>query len=480
MSDPTFLSATEIAAEIRRGRMRSREVLDHYLERIERLDETVNAVVTIDADRARVQADAADQAVSHGDQLGPLHGVPMTVKDSFMTAGIRTTSGADQLSDFVPEGDAIAVRRLREAGAIVFAKTNLPVYAGDIQTYNDLFGTTNNPWNLQRSPGGSSGGSAAALAMGFTPLELGSDIGGSIRIPSAMCGVMGHKPSFGILPVHGHIPGLPGTLSQADIAVVGPMARHVEDLELALDILAGPDEWQRVGWRLELPPPRQTSVKEYRIAAWLDDPACEIDAEVRTLLEGAAAALARAGATVSTEARPDIDFGKAVEAFERLISGAMAGAFSPEKIETMAARGTETGPERWSTYNSQRHRAWLSSNERRLQMRRKWFEFYRDWDVMLLPVSPLPAIEHDHSRPMTHRTITVNGESRDYHDQMSWVGVVGAAYLPVTVVPVGRTSTGLPVGIQIVGPHLEDRTTLHMARCLTEIHGGFESPPGFS
>ena len=479
MSDPTHMSATELAAEIREGRLRSREVLDHYLERIDRLDEPVNAVVTLDTDRARQAADVADEAVSGGEKLGPLHGVPMTVKDSFMTAGMRTTAGAKELADFVPENDAIAIRRVREAGAIVFGKTNLPVYAADIQTYNDLFGTTNNPWDLQRSPGGSSGGSAAALAAGFTSLEMGSDIGGSIRIPAAMCGVMGHKPSFGILPVRGHIPGLPGTLTEADIAVVGPMARRVEDLELALEVLAGPKEWQRVGWRLELPPPRRSSTNEYRVAAWLDEPACAVDTEILALLEGAAAALAREGATVSTEARPDIEFGKAIETFERLMAAAMAGAFSLEKIEAMAARGTETGPERWSTYNSQRHRSWLSWNERRLQMRKKWHEFFQDWDVLLLPVCPLSAIEHDHSRPMTHRTITVNGESRDYQDQMHWVGLVGVAYLPVTVVPVGRTSAGLPVGIQIAGPYLEDRTTLDVARRLVEIHGGFEPPPGF-
>jgi amidase len=479
MSDPTFMSATELATEIRHGRLASREVLEHFLERIEQRNEPVNAVVTLDTERARQAADDADEAMACGMELGPLHGVPMTVKDSFMTAGMRTTSGAVQLGDFVPEDDAMAVRRLRAAGAIIFGKTNLPAYAADIQTYNDMFGTTNNPWDLNRSPGGSSGGSAAALAAGFTPLELGSDIGGSIRIPAAMCGVMGHKPSFGILPAGGQIPGSPGTLTEADIAVVGPMARRVEDLELALDVLAGPNDSERVAWRLELPLPRRNSTDGYRIAAWFDEPACQVDAEMRTLLERTAAALAEAGATISTDARPDIDFVKAIEAFERLLAGAMAGAFSHEKIEIMAARGTDSGPERWSSYNSQRHRAWLSSNERRLQLRRKWFEFFRDWDALLLPVCPLPAIEHDHSRPMTHRTITVNGESRDYQSQMHWAGLVGVAYLPVTVVPVGRTSAGLPVGIQIVGPYLEDRTTLDIARRLVEIHGGFEPPPGF-
>ena len=233
MEDVEFSSARAVAAAIASRQISSREVLDHLLDRIAKLDGAINAVVTIDGERARAEATAADDMVARGDELGPLHGVPMTVKDSWETAGMRTTSGAPELREHVPERDAWPVAALRAAGAVVFGKTNLPYYAGDCQTYNDVFGTTNNPFDPERTCSGSSGGSGAALACGFTPLELGSDIGGSIRSPAHVNGVVGHKPSFGIVPSHGHIPGPPGSLSGADIAVGGPMARTVEDCALA-------------------------------------------------------------------------------------------------------------------------------------------------------------------------------------------------------------------------------------------------------
>jgi len=195
MNELAFLSALAIAKEIRERRISSREALDYFLARVAALDRPINSVVTIDDNRARREASAADAALARGEMRGPLHGVPMTVKDSFQTAGMRTTSGAPELAEFVPEEDAWPVARWREAGAIIFGKTNLPVYAGDMQSYNEVFGTTNNPHNFSRTPGGSSGGSAAALACGFTPIELGSDIGGSIRLPSHMSGVTGHKPT---------------------------------------------------------------------------------------------------------------------------------------------------------------------------------------------------------------------------------------------------------------------------------------------
>ncbi|HXW85172.1 MAG TPA: amidase family protein, partial [Candidatus Binataceae bacterium] len=261
MSELAYLSAIAIAERIRSREISSREALDYFLARVEALDKPINSVVTIDAARARREADGADAALSRGEIRGALHGVPMTVKDSFQTAGMRTTSGAPELANFVPQEDAWPVARLRAAGAVIFGKTNLPIYAGDLQSYNEVFGTTNNPHDRSRTPGGSSGGSAAALACGFTPLELGSDNGGSIRLPSHMSGVVGHKPSYGIVPAHGQIPGPPGTLTLADLAVAGPMARTVADLRLGLEILSGPNRWEHRAWRLELPAPRHQSLK---------------------------------------------------------------------------------------------------------------------------------------------------------------------------------------------------------------------------
>ena len=306
MSDLHWLSAIELATEIREGRVSSREALDHLLDRQARLDGPINAVVTIDAPRARAEADAADAARARGELAGPLHGLPMTVKDSLMTAGMRTTSGAPELADNVPTEDSWPVDAMRRAGAVIYGKTNLPIYAGDLQSYNEVFGTTHNPWNVDRTPGGSSGGSGAALAAGFTPLEIGSDIGGSIRFPAHMSGVVGHKPSYGIVPAHGQIPGPPGTLTLADLAVVGPMARTVDDCVLGLDLMAGPNRWDSPAWRLELPPATRTEAKGLRVAAWLDDEFCPVDDDVKTLLAGACTALEGAGAHVDADARPGV------------------------------------------------------------------------------------------------------------------------------------------------------------------------------
>jgi amidase len=476
--DLTWGSARRVAAAIAAGEVASREVLAHQLERIERLDGPLNAVVRLDVEAAEAAASAADEAVARGEPLGPLHGVPVTIKDSFQTAGLITTSGAPELAEFVPERDADPVARYRAAGAVITGKTNLPIWAGDCQSYNEVYGTTANPYDVERTPGGSSGGSGAALAAGFTPLELGSDIGGSIRIPSHWCGVAGHKPSYGIVSARGQIPGLPGTLTQADIAVAGPMARTVADLEVALDVLAGPDDWHASAWSLELPPARHDRLEDFRVAVWLDEPSCPIDAGYRDLLIAAAGALDAAGATVDHSARPAIEFEKGTDTFLRLLSAAEAATWTLAELEEIARSDRREG-DLGIWYAAMRHREWLSANERRLQMRARWREFFADWDAILLPVTPTAAIRHDHSRPMTARTIEVNGETRPYVDNIRWMGLTGVVYLPATVVPVGMTGDGLPVGVQIAGPFLEDRTTLALAGHLEELLGAFTPPPGF-
>ena len=485
-TDFAYETTRRTAAAIAAKEVSARELLDAALARVDRLDRPVNAVVALDADRARAAADAADAAVARGDELGPLHGVPITIKDSFQTEGLVTTSGAPELADFVPERDADPVARYKAAGAIVFGKTNLPIWAGDAQSYNKVYGTTGNPYNIEHTPGGSSGGSGAALAAGYTPLELGSDIGGSIRIPSHWSGVCGHKPSYGVVSALGQIPGMPGTLSQADIAVAGPMARDVDDLEMALDLLAGPDAWNSKAYSLDLPPARHSDISDFRVAVWLDEESCPIDAQYRELLLGAASALESAGATVDTEARPAFTFDKAVDTFLHLLSAAEAGTWTLAEIEEFAASDDSLDGDLGIWYASLRHREWLSWHERRLQQRRRWEEFFSDWDVVLLPVAPTAAVRHDHSRPATTRTITVNGESRPYFDIIKWMGLTGVSWLPATVVPVGMVPAGpgnaggdLPVGVQIAGPFLEDRTTLAVGRFLSEALGGFTRPDGF-
>ncbi|MCP3936820.1 MAG: amidase [Actinomycetia bacterium] len=473
-----YSSAIEQAAAVAAREVSSRELVLAAASRIAEMDTDVNSVVRVDIDAALAAAAEADSAVAAGQDLGPLHGVPLTIKDSFQTKGLITTSGAPELADFVPEVDADPVARYRSAGAVVLGKTNLPIWAGDVQSFNDVYGTTSNPYDLRRSPGGSSGGSAAALAAGLTPLEIGSDIGGSIRNPAGMTGVVGHKPSYGLCSARGQIPGMPGTLTQADIAVVGPMARTVDDVELGLDLLTGPDDWHATAWSAELPPARTTDPKKLRVGAWLDDPGCPVSAEVVALLETAVRSLDELGAAVDVDTRPTLTFEKSVRTFDELIGAALSGGWSLSELEEMAQRDHTQGG-LGVAHAAQRHRSWLASNERRLQLRKRWREFFTEHDVMIMPVSPRPAIEHDHSMPLTKRTIDVDGEARPYTDLMAWMGLTGVVYLPATVVPVGLTADGLPVGAQIVGPFLEDRTPIAVARMLEQTLGGFRRPQGF-
>ncbi len=488
INDLPYLSATETIGLLNDRAISSQELLECLLSRLEQRNGEVNVVVTVDGERALTQAKAVDtaRARSGGDPalaLGPLAGLPITIKDSLMVDGFRTTSGAPELSEFVADRDADSVAGLTGAGAIVYGKTNLPIYAGDVQSFNELFGTSNNPWNLDRTVGGSSGGSAGALAAGFTALEVGSDIAGSIRNPAAMCGVVGHKSSWGIVSGRGQIPGPPGTFTEADIAVVGPMARTVEDCRLALDLMVGPNAWNATAWSLDLPPARRQEPKGLRVAVWADDPYCPVDPEISAAIAQVAGQLEQAGAVISADARPPgFDFAKADRVFEDLLGAALSGGWSAADIEDMAQRTTQGLPVdgglgvRGATI---RHRGWLSANERRLQMRARWREFFQQWDVVLAPISPTVAIAHDHSQPMSARLIDVAGAQRPYVDQMRWMGLFGVVLLPATAVPIGLHSSGLPMGLQVVGPYLEDHTALAVAAMVEETTGGFQRPPGW-
>src|SRR5215212_504442 len=332
-----FASATALVELLTQRQISSRELLENYLARIERLNPALNAIVTFDAERALADADAADRAIARGQSRGPLHGLPITVKDCLATAGLRTTAGARELADYVPAHDADGVGRLRTAGAIIFGKTNLPAFAGDAQSYNDLFGTTNNPWDVRRTPGGSSGGSAAAIAAGLSGLELGSDLGGSLRIPAHFCGVYTLKPTYGIVPLHGHIPPLPGTLADIDVSAIGPLARSASDLDLALSVIAGPDTERGVAWRLDLPPPRGRSLADYHIAVWLDDPYCAVDRDITAVYGHLVTALRGAGATIDMSA-PPISLADGHDVAQRLIQGAMSGWLPDETFQTLVER----------------------------------------------------------------------------------------------------------------------------------------------
>ena len=479
-----FSSATALAGAIRARQVSAVEALDAQLARVAQCNAPLNAVVALDEEGARAHAAAADEALAAGAAIGPLHGVPMTVKDSYETQGLVTTCGVPELAAHVPAADADAVARLRGAGAVIFGKTNAPLMAGDVQTYNAVYGTTNNPWDLERTSGGSSGGAAVALATGMTPLELGSDIGGSIRTPSSWCGVFGHKASWGVVPMRGHIPGPPGSLTVPDLGVGGPLARDPADLALALDVLAAPGDWDAVAWSLELPAARATALADVRIAAWIDDPACPVSDGVRERLDVLVEGLRAAGATVDTGARPALTLEDSVGAYLPLLGGIIGAGFPPpvyDGLRELAASlddGDESPVARFARVMTGSARDVVMSGEWRNQQRAAWRAFFTGFDVLLAPVVPVPAIPHDHSDPMPARMIEVDGAARSYLDLFSWIAPATACLLPATVAPIGRTAAGLPVGVQIIGPFLEDRTTIAFAQALAGAGlAAFEAPP---
>jgi amidase len=485
MNDLAFRSATALLSALEERETSSEELLELFLSRISRLAGTVNAVVTLDADQALAAARRCDGERSRGERRGPLHGLPVTVKDSFETEGIRTTSGGTpELLTHVPVRDADAVARLKAAGAIVFGKTNLSTQAMDIQTYNGAFGTTNNPWDPARTAGGSSGGSAVAMSAGLSSLELGSDLSGSIRIPSTFCGVFGHRPSFGIIPTRGHIPGPPGTLAAPDLETAGPIARSAEDLDLAVRLLAGPDAAHSAAWRLELPPPRRRALSEYRLAAWLDDPAALVEGALRERLEAVVEELRAAGAEVDTVARPGFTLGDHVRLFTRVLYGSMARDLPDGQFEKLKARAAGLAGEddsllaRVTRDSIQAHRDYEFARESRERVRVLWADFFTRYDALLCPAFPTPAFPHDQSPNVARRTLVVNGEPLPYLGTLlGWPALAGLSSLPGTAAPVGLTRDGLPAGIQVVGPYLEDRTSIHVAKLVAEVSGGYVPPP---
>jgi amidase len=484
MLEVPFRSAKQLATEIRRKKIGCLELLDLYLARVERYNPKLNAIIATDLDGARKRARAADRALVKGEPWGPLHGVPMTIKESYDVVGLPTTWGVPALRENYPARNALAVDRLLAAGVVLFGKTNVPLYLADYQSYNDIYGTTNNPWDVTRSPGGSSGGSAAALAAGLTGIEAGSDIGSSIRNPAHYCGVFGHKPTHGIVPPRGQ--ALPGKLAQGDISVIGPMARSADDLAIGLEVMAGADEIDAVGWQLRLPAPRRKALREYRVAVMLSDPNAEVDTEVQDRVQALADFLARNKAKVSDRARPAIDTGQAHRVYLQLLRAATSGRQTQEEFQKNLAAAHSLAPDDESYYarmvraNTLFHRDWLAANETRHQLRWKWAEFFKEWDLLLCPVASSAAFPHDHAGERYERTIAVNGKTVLTTDQLFWAGYSGMAFLPSSVAPAGLTPGGLPVGVQIVGPQYGDRACIAFAQLLEREYRAFVPPPGYA
>lgn len=480
MTDPTFLPATALSALTRNRRIGCLELLDHFIDRIERLDGPVNAVVVRDFDRARARAGQLDSST---DREGAFFGVPMTVKESFDVAGLPTTRGHAAARDHRAAATSLSVRRLEAAGAVVFGKTNVPVDLADWQSYNPVYGSTSNPWDLATTPGGSSGGSAAALAAGFCGLEIGTDIGGSVRVPAHYCGIYGHKPTWSLCPNFGD----PATSAAAftDIAVLGPMARSAADLDAAMALLAQPDP-DETGLSVTLPPPRVGAIRDLRVAVWAEEPGQVTDRETVAAIEAVAVFLEREGATVSRTARLPFTGLEAFHLYLTMLDTAWS-ARNSDKVLAAKRHMRDTAPPDDMSADAvmaravdMPHRLWLGHNERRYRFRRAWSAFFRDWDVLLCPVISSPAYPHMQAGETWERRITIDGREIPYNDMLFWPGLTCGYHLPATVAPIGLSRDGLPIGVQIAGPVYGDRMTIAVAAMLERAWRGFVAPPGFA
>jgi amidase len=483
MDETAFASATRLAAEIRDRRIGCLELLDFFIARAEKFNPALNAVIAWQVDAARDRARAADAAIARGEIWGPLHGVPMTAKESYNVKGLPTTFGNPVYRDNIAASNAVVIDRLLDAGAVIYGKTNVPYLLMDSQSFNEIYGTTNNPWDVTRGPGGSSGGEGVALAAGLGALGAGSDIAGSLRNPAHYCGVYGHKPTWGLVPPRGH--SVTNAMTPTDISVVGPMARYAEDLDLALGIMAGPDTLQQTMWKLDLPAPRHRSLREYRVAVWADSPLCDTDASVRERLDAAAAAIAKAGAKVDSDAPRPMPDAEQHRLFMTLLRGATASRLSDQDFAAQKEIIASISPDdmsfratlaRGATLD---HRAWGMLNEQRNKLRYAWRDFFQRYDVLLTPVAATAAFPHDHNPDRDARMIRVNNRMVPYGDQRFWAGLASLSYLPATAAPMGLTGEGLPVGLQILSAEGEDRTTIEFARLLAVEIGGFTPPPGY-
>ena len=482
MSEYAFKSAVELASFVASKEVSSLELTDMYIKRVESIGADLNAVVVQDFERGREAAKAADAAVSSGETLGPLHGVPMTIKEAYNIEGLPTTWGVPELKDNIATEDSDTVIRMKQAGAHFFGKTNVPLNLADFQSFNEIYGTTNNPWNLERTPGGSSGGSSAALAAGLTGLEAGSDIGGSIRNPAHFCGIYGHKPTWGVVSDRGH--SLPGQFAPADIAVVGPMARSAEDLKVSMDVTAGASRNDVNGWQLNLPKPVKKSLKDFRVAIWTDDVMAPVSREISDRVQLIGDTLSKLGATISDSARPEVDQDESYEVYNSLLWGVMSAGLTPEeRAEHQAAvgkldRDDHSMEASLIRYSVQDHGTWAVNNNKRFLLRQQWQNFFKDWDILICPQTATTAFPQDEGEYM-NRKIMVDNVAQEYFQQIFWAGLVTVAHLPSTVFPTGLSQEGLPIGLQAIGAEFHDYITIDFTRLMAEEIGGFIPPPNY-
>jgi amidase len=482
----SFKTAIELSAALAAKQVSAVELAEDAIARIERHDGKINAICVRDFDRAMQAARAADAALARGEKK-PLLGLPVTIKESFNIAGLPTTWGFVPQKDYRPTADALSMTRVKDAGGIILGKTNVPLGLGDWQSYNDIYGTTNNPYDLGRTPGGSSGGSSAALAAGYGPLSLGSDIGGSLRVPAFHCGVYAHKPTYGLVAMRGHVPPqVPAIPIDRDLSVLGPLARGAADLALVLDVIAGPDPLDiGVGYRLALPPARHTALKEFRVLVVDGHPLLPPNQEVRASIETLADKLEKAGARVARQSPLLPDFADASRLYMRMLMGFLAAFWPAEQYEAVRAAAAELKPDDTSLAAERlrgmsiSHRAWVLDDGARARLRAQWRTLFGEFDAVICPIMPTQAYPHDHSPEQEKRRINIDGKDYVYPDQLSWPGFATLPGLPSTAIPTGFASDGLPIGVQIIGPWLEDKTPIKLAELIEREFGGFVPPKMF-
>ncbi|MFD9547447.1 amidase [Nocardia salmonicida] len=481
--DWNFASAEELVTALRAGEVTSVELTESAIARIEHDDEAINAICVRDFGRARVAARRADQARAGGEDL-PLLGVPVTVKESYNIAGLPTTWGVPQNKDFVPAEDAIQVSRLEAAGAVMLGKTNVPLGLRDVQSFNEIYGTTNNPWDHSRTPGGSSGGSSAALASGFGALSIGSDIGGSLRTPAHFCGIYAHKPTLGLAANRGMVaPPAPALPVDLDLAVVGPMARTARDLTLLLDVMAGPDPLTLgKAYELTLPPARHERLSDFRVLVLDEHPLIGTGSAVRAGVNRVADALVDSGARVERHSALLPDLTEAATIYMQLLFSGSGAGLPVEAYEHLRTQAAELSTHDQSLSATRlrgmvfTHRDWVEANNRRELHRHGWRQLFAEFDAVVCPITPTPALPHDHDPDLLGRHIDIDGTEYPYLDQLVWAGLATMPGLPATAIPTGLSPEGLPVGVQLVGPMFEDRTPLRLAELLEQKIGGFKAP----
>ena len=472
-----YATARQMIADLKAKKISARELLDAHVARNEQIAKPINAVIETDLARAHKDAAEIDEARAKGAALGALAGIPMTIKDGFDVENMPAVSGNPALKDRAKNcADADMVALARKAGAVIWGKTNVPFMLGDIQSFNDIYGTTNNPYDVTRVPGGSSGGAAAALATGVTSLEIGSDIGGSLRHPANFCGVTSLKPTWGVLSQRGHVPPLPGSTENTDLNVVGPMARTVDDLKLLWSVLRGAPEQAR------------RDVKGARIAVWDAEASWPLARDVREAVESAGNALAKSGARVE-HAKPDVDGAELMNFYTAILTPIVTAGLPDALIKSFAEvreddlKLVKSGGE-GAAAAAFRLRARPSPQEaadaeaRRQDYKLRLAKFFKSYDAIVMPISMVSAFPHQQVPTFNDRILDVDGQKVPYPKIIEWISLATALHAPALAVPAGRTAGGVPIGVQIVGPWNGEDRLFDYAAAVEEGLGGFRPPPG--